>query len=165
MAGYAENHQILAVRPAIFRPFWNPATKWPPAILPAIFGSGPVSHSVAGQPSRNTRKQLRTSHVKYSIAVQGTSMLCPQAYVARENTKHICKDFRRDTRPFCIVSRESCGIAEALRLSQGVSIMYLSNASVPRAHKRLWKSFEHNWFHATHLSFLGNIGPRLRGGT
>ena len=27
--------------------------KWPPAISLASFGSGPASHSVAGQPSRN----------------------------------------------------------------------------------------------------------------
>ena len=41
-----------------FGHFATPPEKWPPAISPAIspaiLGSGPVSHSVAGQPSRKT---------------------------------------------------------------------------------------------------------------
>ena len=49
-----KNHHILAVQP-FCRPFSghfrDPPEKWLPAISPAIFGSGPVSHSVAGQPS------------------------------------------------------------------------------------------------------------------
>ena len=36
------------------RPFWTPPQKMA-ADFPAIFGSDPASHSVAGQPSRNAR--------------------------------------------------------------------------------------------------------------
>ena len=50
------NFSCPAICPAIFRPFWNPPKKWLPAISPAIFDSGPASHSVAGRPSRNPRE-------------------------------------------------------------------------------------------------------------
>ena len=64
MVGQPKIGQILAVRPSA-RPFFGhfgtpPPEKWPPAIWPAaispaIFGYGPISHSVAGQPNRNPK--------------------------------------------------------------------------------------------------------------
>ena len=53
------NFSCPSIRPAIFRPFWNPPKKQLPASSPGIvrpfFGFGPVSHSAAGQSSRNSR--------------------------------------------------------------------------------------------------------------
>ena len=64
VAGQAENPQILAGQPlsgyfsAILEPSREMAAGHLAGHFSAIVGSGPVSHSVAGQPSRNSNAEL-----------------------------------------------------------------------------------------------------------
>ena len=78
MAGHPIFGQLLAVQP-FARLFWAPplsgAAGHFSSHFSAIFGSGPVSHSVAGQPSLNTSLQWSTSCC-ISSAAWGVCVCC-----------------------------------------------------------------------------------------
>ena len=95
MAGQPKFGDFLHARP-FARPFFvhfrAPPPKWLPAVSPAIFGSGPVSHSVAGQPCRE-------SGAKYRISGFAQSLLTGQVTAIGLKSIDSSKKIRAITRP------------------------------------------------------------------
>ena len=68
----SQNLRSFCLSGFIFRPFWDPPPeKWPPAFSLAILSSGPVSHSVAGQPIRKAGalKRVPNNHISHALVL------------------------------------------------------------------------------------------------